>query len=96
MDDIEKDYEIEISKEAKKELELIKKSATSAVKSKLQRILEELQKHPTEGIGVERLKGKGGIGYSRELSKKDRVVYVVLEEEKTVVISQFLNHYKDK
>ena len=38
MDDIEKDYEIEISKEAKKELELIKKSATSAVKSKLQRI----------------------------------------------------------
>lgn len=66
------------------------------MKSKLQRILEELQKHPTEGIGVERLKGKGGIGYSRELSKKDRVVYVVLEEEKTVVISQFLNHYKDK
>ena len=66
MDDIEKDYEIEISKEAKKELELIKKSATSTVKSKLQRILE------------------------------DRVVYIVLEEEKTVVISQFLNHYKDK
>ena len=96
MDDIEKDYEIEISKEAKKELELIKKSATSPVKSKLQRILEELQKHPTEGIGVEWLKGKGGMGYSRELSKKDRVVYIVLEEEKTVVISQFLNHYKDK
>ncbi|RKW16717.1 MAG: Txe/YoeB family addiction module toxin, partial [Capnocytophaga sp.] len=40
--------------------------------------------------------GKGGIGYSRELNKKDRVVYIVLEEEKTVVISQFLNHYNDK
>ena len=89
-------YEIEISEEAKKELELIKKSVTSSVKKKLERIIEELQKHPTEGLSVEQLKGKGGIGYSRELNKKDRVVYVVLEEEKTVVISQFLNHYKDK
>ena len=77
MDNIETEeiYKLEISKSAKKELELIKKSATPS---------------------VEQLKGKGGIGYSRELSKKDRVVYVVLEEEKTVVISQFLNHYEDK
>ena len=89
-------YEIEISKEAKKELERIKKSAAPSVKKKLERIIEELQKHPTEGVSVEQLKGKGGIGYSRELNKKDRVIYVVLEEEKTVVISQFLNHYKDK
>ena len=90
----EKLYEIEISKEAKKELDLIKKSGALSVKKKLERIIEELQKHPTEG--VEQLKGKGGIGYSRELNKKDRVVYIVLEEEKTVVISQFLNHYNDK
>ena len=89
-------YKIEISKEAKKELDLIKKSGTPSVKKKLERIIEELQKHPTEGVGVEQLKGKGGIGYSRELNKKDRVVYIVLEEEKTVVISQFLNHYSDK
>ena len=92
----EKLYGIEISKEAKKELDLIKKSGTPSVKKKLERIIEELQKHPTEGVGVEQLKGKGGIGYSSELNKKDRVVYIVLEEEKTVVISQFLNHYSDK
>jgi len=92
----EKLYGIEISKEAKKELDLIKKSGTPSVKKKLERIIEELQKHPTEGVGIEQLKGKGGIGYSRELNKKDRVVYIVLEEEKTVVISQFLNHYSDK
>ena len=90
----EKLYGIEISKEAKKELDLIKKSGAPSVKKKLERIIEELQKHPTEG--VEQLKGKGGIGYSRELNKKDRVVYIVLEEEKTVIISQFLNHYNDK
>ena len=88
-------YKIEISKEAKKELDLIKKSGAPSVKKKLERIIEELQEHPTEGVGIEQLKGKGGIGYSR-LNKKDRVVYVVLEEEKTVVISQFLNHYNDK
>ena len=42
-------YQIEISKEAKKELDLIKKSGTPSVKKKLERIIEELQKHPTEG-----------------------------------------------
>ena len=58
----EKLYGIEISKEAKKELDLIKKSGTPSVKKKLERIIEELQKHPTEGVGIEQLKGKGGIG----------------------------------
>ena len=51
--------------------------------------------HPTEGLSMEQLKGKGGTAYSRKLTKKDRIVYVVLEEKK-VLISQFLNHYKDK
>lgn len=55
MDNIETEeiYKLEISKSAKKELELIKKSATPSVKSKLERIVEELQKHPTKGLSVE-------------------------------------------
>ena len=43
--------------------------------------------HPTEGLSVEQLKGKGGIAYSRKLTKKDRIVYVVLEEEKSSYIA---------
>lgn len=89
-------YEIEVSKRAQKEFELIKKSAPPSVKSRLEQIIDELYNHPTEGLSVEQLKGKGGMAYSRKLTKKDRVVYVVLEEEKKVLISQYLNHYKDK
>lgn len=34
--------------------------------------------------------------WSRELSKKDRVVYEVFEDEKTVLVSRLLGHYFDK
>ena len=43
--------------------------------------------HPTEGLSMEQLKGKGGTAYSRKLTKKDRIVYVVLEEEKSSYIT---------
>ena len=90
-------YEIEISKRAQKEFELIKKTASSSVKSILEQIIDEPCESPNrEGLSEEQLKGKGGIAYSRKLTKKDRIVYVVLEEEKKVLISQFPNHYKDK
>lgn len=80
-------YEIEISKRAQKEFELIKKTASSSVKSRLEQIIDEPYNHPTEGLSVEQLKGKGEIAYSRKLTKKDRIVYVVLEEEKSSYIA---------
>ena len=45
--------------------------------------------HPTEGLSMEQLKGKGGTAYSRKLTKKDRIVYVVLEEEKKFLYHNF-------
>ena len=44
----------------------------------------------------EQLKGKEGQVWSRTLNKKDRIVYEVIEDEKIVIISQFLGHYEDK
>lgn len=90
-------FTIKTSKSAIEDFEKIKKSGLPSVRKKLARILEELEKDPTKGIGSpEQLKGTEGIVYSRELTKKDRIVYEIYEEEKTIVISQFLGHYSDK
>lgn len=90
-------FDITISKSAADDFEKIKKSGLPAVKKKLERILEELKIDPTEGVGSpEQLRGTEGIVYSRELTKKDRIVYEIFEEENLIVISQFLGHYDDK
>lgn len=87
---------MKFQKELKRSSNLLKKLHLTSVKSRLEQIIDEPYDHPTEGLSVEQLKGKGEIAYSRKLTKKDRIVYVVLEEEKKVLISQFPNHYKDK
>lgn len=90
-------FTIKISKNAVEDIEKIEKSGLPAVKKKLERIINELEKDPTKGIGSpERLKGAVGVVYSRELTKKDRIVYEIYEDEKTIVIYQFLGHYDDK
>ncbi|WP_454946316.1 Txe/YoeB family addiction module toxin [Capnocytophaga granulosa] len=78
-------------------LKIINKSGTPAVKKKIERIIQELQIAPEKGVGApEQLKGKEGQVWSRTLNKKDRIVYEVIEDEKMVIISQFLGHYEDK
>ena len=90
-------FSIQISQEALEDLKLINKSGTPAVKKKIERIIQELQIAPEKGVGApEQLKGKEGQVRSRTLNKKDRIVYEVIEDEKIVIISQFLGHYEDK
>ncbi|MEB3014018.1 Txe/YoeB family addiction module toxin [Capnocytophaga gingivalis] len=90
-------FSIQISQEALEDLKIINKSGTPAVKKKIERIIQELQIAPEKGVGApELLKGKEGQVWSRTLNKKDRIVYEVIEDEKMVIISQFLGHYEDK
>jgi len=77
------------------------KHISSGQKKIVERILnliEEIKQHPTTGTGkVERLKGKEErLVYSRRINDKHRLVYEILEEEKRVIIIQFLGHYQDK
>jgi addiction module toxin, txe/yoeB family len=90
-------FSVQITDDALKDLEAINKSAAPSVKKKIERIITELQINPKIGVGApEQLKGKKGIAWSRTLNKKDRLVYEIIEEEKLVIISQFLGHYTDK
>ena len=90
-------YTIEISKEALADLLKIKKSGKKTDISKIEKIFLELETHPTIGIGKpERLKYKDINVWSRQINKKDRLVYEIIELEVVVIIISALGHYSDK
>ena len=61
------------------------------------KLVKELHEHPKTGIGhPEALKGVGGNVYSREINKKDRLVYEIYEEKIVVYIIAVEGHYNDK
>ena len=89
-------YRLEISKVAREELAMFKKSNPSAFK-KITKILGELQVHPREGTGHPEPLTKGNnITYSRRITKKDRLIYDILDEIVTVLVLTARGHYSDK
>lgn len=73
------------------------KSAPKAIKQRLQDIINNLTLNPYKDTeGLEQLKYELSGKWSRELTKKDRIVYSVDEIERIVTIYQYLGHYKDK
>jgi len=64
---------------------------------KVQRFIEELRKHPTTGTGhPEPLKGKPKGRWSRQITKKHRLVYQIIELQVIVLILTAYGHYDDK
>jgi len=90
-------YTIEISKEALADLVKIKKSGKKTDISKIEKIFLELEIHPTNGIGKpEKLKYKEVDIWSRQINKKDRLVYEIIDHEVVVIVISALGHYNDK
>ena len=90
-------YSIEISKEALADLSRIKKSGKKTDISKIEKIFLELEMHPTTGIGKpEKLKYKESNVWSRQINKKDRLVYEIIDHEVVIIIISVLGHYNDK
>ena len=73
------------------------KSGNQASIKKIAKILEELTENPFEGVGKpEALKHELSGLWSREINKKDRLLYRVKEEIVTVVVISAMGHYSDK
>ena len=90
-------YTIEISKEALADLSKIKKSGKKTDVSKIEKIFLELEIHTTTGIGKpEKLTYKTEYLWSRQINKKDRLVYEIIDHEVVVIIISALGHYNDK
>ena len=90
-------YTIEISKEALADLSKIKKSGKKTAILRIEKIFLELEIHPTTGIGKpEELTYKTEYLWSRQINKKDRLVYEIIDHEVVVIIISALGHYNDK
>lgn len=73
------------------------KSGNQAAIKKITKILIELSETPFEGIGnPEALKFNLSGFWSREINKKDRIIYKVELDIVTVFVISALGHYSDK
>jgi len=90
-------YKIALTDRAKTHLSEWKKSGQLINLRKIERILIELSNHPYTGIGSpEALKYNMTEYWSRQIDKKNRIIYQVQEEEVTVIIIAAKGHYGDK
>lgn len=89
-------YEIDFTPESQDHLFRLAKSEPKIYKKAI-RFIEELATHPKTGLGhPEPLKGKPEGRWSRELSKKHRLVYRIYESEVVVLVISSYGHYNDK
>ena len=89
-------YEVRFTPEANKDLAKLAKSEPKAFQKAL-RFIAEISVHPKTGTGhPEPLKGKPEGRWSREITKKHRLVYRILETEIIVLLLSAYGHYNDK
>lgn len=89
-------YDIDYTQEAINDLKRLQQNEPKAYQ-KACRFIEELAEHPKTGLGhPEPLKGKPEGRWSREITKKHRLVYRIFETEVLVLVLSSYGHYDDK
>ena len=89
-------YKIDFTDEAKAGLYKLAKNEPKSYLKTL-RLIDELKEHPKFGLGhPEPLKGKPDGRWSREITKKHRLVYRIFETEVIVLVLAAYGHYEDK
>ena len=89
-------YRIEIKEQAELDLLRLAKSEPKAF-AKAQRFIEEMKVHPKTGTGhPEPLRGDRAGQWSRQITKKHRMVYEIRETEVIVLVLTAYGHYNDK
>ncbi|MBK8808979.1 MAG: Txe/YoeB family addiction module toxin [Bacteroidales bacterium] len=90
-------YILEFSETALYDIETHKKVGDKAVLKKIDKLLNELMKHPTTGTGQpEKLKHDYAGLYSRRINNKHRLIYSIDENIVTVQVLNAWGHYLDK
>ena len=83
---------IHFTNEALKDLKYWKKVKNTQVQKRISLLLNEISKHPFEGIGnSEQLKHQLSGCWSRRIDKEHRLVYKVLDEQIDIISLRF--HY---
>lgn len=90
-------YTLQLTDDAIEDIEYLKKAGDKAILKKLAVLLEELTDHPYTGTGQpEELKYNFSGYWSRRINNKHRLVYLIEEKRKMVIILYSRGHYKDK
>jgi toxin YoeB len=88
-------YTVILAPKAKKHFREIHKSGSKTTIRKIEKLVLELSEHPYTGTGkVKQLRGVQGI-WSRRIDKKNRLLYMVKEEDAVVLILSVIGHYDD-
>ena len=86
-------YKVEFTKDAYKDIYTLKKKAPAAY-SKLLRLLEELEDHPTTGSGIPKpLREDKSGAWSRRITQEHRLVYEIHGDTVTVLVLSAFGHY---
>jgi len=89
-------FDINYTREAIDDLKRLQRDEPKAYQ-KARRFIEELAEHPKTGLGhPEPLKGKPEGRWSREITKKHRLVYRIFETEVLILVLSSYGHYDDK
>ncbi|MCZ4222807.1 Txe/YoeB family addiction module toxin [Pedobacter rhodius] len=90
-------YFVEVEKQAKKDLAFQYKSGDKTSIKRINQIFIELSEHPETGIGnPEELKYEFSGLWSRQINRKNRMIYQIEDEIVTVTVISALGHYGDK
>jgi len=89
-------YKVKISREAEENLKKLQRHEPK-VYEKAIKFIGELYEHPRTGLGhPEPLKGKPENRWSREITRKHRLVYRIFDTEVVVEVLSAYGHYNDK
>ena len=87
--------EIKYTPLAIEHLEYWRKSGNKQVQIKISALIEDILKHPFEGIGKPHgLKHQLTGLWSRSITSEHRIVYEVIERDNVILISRLKGHYK--
>lgn len=89
-------YKVSFDSKVEKTIAKWKKSNPNLHK-KLIKIILDIAEHPRHGLGhPEPLIGGNDVTYSRHISKHDRIIYNIYDDEILVLVIQLEGHYSDK
>ena len=89
-----KEYSIRYSDQFLRDLEFYKKEGKTMILNKLNVLINELRLHPRFGTGKpEQLRGNFSGFWSRRLTQRHRLIYIINDDTVTVVLVSALGHY---
>jgi toxin YoeB len=90
-------YTVELSESAVIEIKKLRKAGEKIALKKIDALISELEKHPYTGTGKPKPLGGNRTGqWSRHITNKHRLVYVVEDKRLIVFILSASGHYEDK